>query len=737
MTERSTFSYFVTAARGVSPVLEAELRELGCKTVRTEPGGCRVRGPLELGYRIALWSRVASRVLLHLADYGARDPEALYQGARDVAWEDHLSPDGTLAVDFVGGGEAVDDSRFGAQRIKDAIVDRLREVHGRRPSVARDDPDVRINAFVRGAGVSLAIDLAGDALHRRGWREDAGEAPLRETVAASLLLRAGWPALAREGASLVDPLAGAGTIMLEAAAMAADVAPGLLRERWGFEGWLGHVEDAWAGVRDEALARAKTGLAALRSSFVAADVDPRAIEATRRNAQRWVDALRERGLLEDAEGLPAWVEAVSRHLGAWTTAHVPAAPGLLICNPPYGHRLGTPDQARRTVGDLGRLLRDHFAGWSAVALLGDERDRPALGLPVAESWLVDNGPLQCTAVRLQVPAADAEPDPLATSLRNRVRKNEKKLAPWRKRDRVTCYRVYDADIPEANVAIDRYQEAGGDGAQGSHRVGWAVVQEYEAPSTIDADRAAARLEAVVAAVPDALGIPPEQVVLKQRRRQRERAQYESLGQAGGAFEVEEGGHRFGVELRGHLDTGLFLDHRRVRALVAREVAARPGARFLNLFSYTAAATVYAAKAGARSSTSVDLSNTYLDRARENLSRNGLSGDAHRLIRADALRFLAETELRWEVILVDPPSFSSSKGMRGTLDLQRDHGRLVHDAASRLTEGGVLLFSCHTRRFRLDTELAARWQVDEITRDTTSPDFARRPTHRCWRVGRRP
>ena len=731
MSERRTCSFFATAARGLSPVLEGELHALGCKTVRTEAGGCRVRGPLALGYRIALGSRVASRVLQHLVDYPARNADALYEGARGVPWEEHLSPDGTLAVDFVGRGEAVDDSRFGAQRIKDAIADRLREVHGRRPSVARRDPDLRVNAFVRGAGVSLAIDLAGDALHRRGWREDAGEAPLRETVAASLLLRGGWPALAKEGASLVDPMAGAGTIVLEALAIAADVAPGLMRQRWGFEGWLGHDPDVWAQVRDDAIERARAGLSALRCRFVAADVDPEAVASTRHNVAAWFGAL-QRCLAptpgEGGEPPPAPVDAVTRELTAWTAGDVPSPGGLVICNPPYGHRLGTPEAARKTIGDLGRLLRERFAGWAAVALLGDDRDRPALGLPVAEAWTVDNGPLQCTAVRLEVPTADAAPDPLATALRNRIRKNEKKLAAWRKRERVTCYRCYDADIPEANVAIDRYCAV--EGTQ------WAVVQEYGAPSSIDPERAAARLEAVVAAVPDALGIPAEQVVLKQRRRHKGRTQYESQGAEGGAFEVEEGGHRFAVELRGHLDTGLYLDHRRVRERLAREVEARPGACFLNLFAYTATATVYAAKAGARSSTSVDLSNTYLDRARQNLSRNGIGGDAHRLIRADVLRFLAETDLRWDVILLDPPSFSSSKGMRGTLDLQRDHGRLVDDAARRLTEGGVLLFSCHARRFRLDAELTQRWEVEEITKDTTSPDFARRPTHRCWRVGRR-
>ncbi|HMW43989.1 MAG TPA: THUMP domain-containing protein, partial [Plasticicumulans sp.] len=254
--------FFATAPRGVEPLLAAELAALGAAPVREGRGGVSFGGPLETAYRVCLWSRTASRVLRLLARVPAADADALYAGVLDLPWEDHLDPDGTLAVDFVAAGRsAIRHTQFGAQRVKDAVCDRLRERCGRRPSVDRAAPDLRINVHASGETADVALDLSGESLHRRGYREDGALAPLKENLAAALLLKAGWPAIVEAGGALLDPMCGSGTFVIEAALIAADRAPGLLRPDWGFFGWCGHDAGLWRLLVLEARERAAAGLA--------------------------------------------------------------------------------------------------------------------------------------------------------------------------------------------------------------------------------------------------------------------------------------------------------------------------------------------------------------------------------------------------------------------------------------------------------------------------------------------
>jgi 23S rRNA (guanine2445-N2)-methyltransferase / 23S rRNA (guanine2069-N7)-methyltransferase len=303
----------------------------------------------------------------------------------------------------------------------------------------------------------------------------------------------------------------------------------------------------------------------------------------------------------------------------------------------------------------------------------------------------------------------------AGDLVNRLRKNMAKLAKWRRREGVSCYRLYDADLPEYNAAVDVY---------GEH----AVVAEYEAPAHVDPDRAAARRIEIASAVATVLELPPDRLHMKTRRRQRGAAQYEREAEAGPAIVVEEAGHRFRIELGDYLDTGLFLDHRITRRLLAQHA---DGARFLNLFGYTGTATVYVARAGARSTTTVDLSRTYLDWAQANFDLNDIRGPQHRLVRADVLRFVEQSREQWDLVFLDPPTFSNSKSMQDTFDVQRDHAELIAALAPRLAPGGRLLFSTNRRRFTLDPGLADRFAIEDITKKTTPPDFDRRPPHHAW------
>jgi 23S rRNA (guanine2445-N2)-methyltransferase / 23S rRNA (guanine2069-N7)-methyltransferase len=305
---------------------------------------------------------------------------------------------------------------------------------------------------------------------------------------------------------------------------------------------------------------------------------------------------------------------------------------------------------------------------------------------------------------------------------NRLRKNLKNLGRWARQNGITCYRLYDADLPEYAVAVDLYEQ-------------WVHVQEYEAPATVDAKKAESRLREVLAVLPTVLEVPAENVFLKVRRRQKGTSQYEKFDQRGDFHEVGEGGCRFLVNFSDYLDTGLFLDHRPTRHLL-RELA--PGRRFLNLFAYTGAATVYAAAGGARSTTTVDMSQVYLDWARRNLALNGFSAPPHEFVRADCLEWLQRERRQFDLIFLDPPTFSTSKRMETTFDVQRDHVSLLQATAGLLAPDGVLIFSNNSRRFKMDREELPEFQVEEISRQTIPRDFERNPRiHNCWRIMRRP
>ena len=303
----------------------------------------------------------------------------------------------------------------------------------------------------------------------------------------------------------------------------------------------------------------------------------------------------------------------------------------------------------------------------------------------------------------------------------RVRKNRRRLGKIARRQGVSCYRVYDRDIPEVPLIIDWYD--------GDLHV---AERDARASEADDGDDRRAWLEGLVQAVAVLLEVPEERCFLKARRRQRGSSQYERFAHEGAWREVQEADCSFRVNLSDYLDTGLFLDHRETRAMVAADAV---GNSFLNLFAYTGAFSVRAAQAGARETTSVDLSNTYLSWLRENLALNGISGSAHRVMRADILQWLPINRERFDVILLDPPTWSTSKSMEATLDIQRDHGAMIEHCVRALHPGGVLYFSTNRRKFKLDEGAFSGTEVEEITDRTTPFDFRKPGPHRCWRAER--
>ena len=753
--------FFASCPRGLEPLLADELREFRARGVRPARAGVAFSGPLEVGLRACLWSRVGSRILLKLGTISAATAEELYASARDLPWESHLSPDGTFAVSVVGTSPSLRHTGFTALKVKDALVDRFRDLTGSRPNVDPATPDVRVSVRVLGAHAIVSIDLSGDALHKRGYREPGvqTEAPMKENLAAGVLGAARWREIARDGGAFVDPLCGSGTLAIEAAWIAGDVAPGLLRKRWGFVGWLGYDEGAWKRLVAEAERRREPGLAQL-PQISGYDADARASEIAASCVRR--------------AGLSGRVSVGRRDLSE-LEAPPGARFGLVATNPPYGGRLGQRDSLRQLYHWLGSRLAEEFAGWTLATISSDPRIADGLGLEPVRLFETFNGAIPTSISVFVVPGGTSAP-PLGrepsrraassseppvkggvepqdlhvvrrsvsstelvrseslTAFENRLRKMARHWERWARRSGVTCYRVYDADLPDYAVAIDVYAGAGPDAGRR-----WAHVAEYAAPRDIDPSEAARRLDEAAALVPEVLAVDPDDVFVKVRRRQRGRAQYERMGREAIVGVVEEGSLLFEVNFSDYLDTGLFLDHRLTRGMI-REMAA--GARFCNLFAYTGTASVYAAAGGARSTTTVDLSAAYLDWAARNMERNGFGGAEHVRVRADVLGWLSEQSAsakeRFELVFLDPPTFSNSKRMEQTLDIQRDHVRLIASAAELLAPGGTLLFSCNRKRFRLDTEAlrAVGLLATDITARTIPKDFERRGrVHTCWTIER--
>jgi 23S rRNA (guanine2445-N2)-methyltransferase / 23S rRNA (guanine2069-N7)-methyltransferase len=735
--------FTVTAARGMLPLLETELKQIGIKQYKTEAGSIRFTGSLKEAYQVCLWSRVAVRVLMPIAHFTAETTDQLYNGIKELAWEEHIdAEDTTLAIDFNSFRSKIHHTQFGAQKVKDAIVDRLRDLSGKRPSVDLHQPDLRVNVYLKHNQAIVSIDLSGESLHKRGYRVSQTNAPIKEHLAAAILLSAEWPKLAREGWALLDPMCGSGTFLIEAALMAADIAPGLQRDYFGFLYWKQHDKAAWQQLKADAERRRLSGLARL-PMIMGGDQDKSAVEAAQANIE--------------AAGLSDRIQVIHRDLQNWATvAQTLPDVGLLVSNPPYGQRIGDAASLHNVYEELGDLVNQHLPAWRTTIITDNAQLGKLTGLTLFDSKPFDNGPIACEVLSYRAPKPlrrDAKPvqqemaespspwdktpktkvkpavssavlddvSPQAEMFANRLKKNVRHLAKWARKNQLDCYRVYDADLPDYAVAIDVYGD-------------YVHVQEYAPPADIDPLKASERLDEVMQIIPAVLGVKEDKVALKLRQKQRGSNQYESQAALRQRFEVRENDLRFWINLTDYLDTGLFLDHRITRQMLAENSRNKA---FLNLFAYTGSATVYAAAGGAKTTTTVDMSNTYLGWARDNMQLNNFVGEQHQFIRADVLAWLNEPatqDLRFDLIFVDPPTFSNSNKMEGVFDIQRDYSDMLHKVAGLLNPGGEIFFSTNRRDFKLDVSTLQGLEIKDISKATLPTDFERNSKiHYCWRI----
>ncbi|HEX4415685.1 MAG TPA: bifunctional 23S rRNA (guanine(2069)-N(7))-methyltransferase RlmK/23S rRNA (guanine(2445)-N(2))-methyltransferase RlmL, partial [Lacipirellulaceae bacterium] len=732
-TSSDSLDLIATAASGTEAVVKRELAALGYTARTTTPGRLLFPGDMSAICRTNLWLRAGERILIQMATFSATDFGVLFDATAAVPWERWLPRDAEFPVTGRSHHSQLSSVPACQKIVKRAIVERLRNAH-HTETLPETGPRCAIEISLRDDVASLTLDTTGIGLHKRGYRRLVGEAQLRETLAAVLIQLSYW----RPGRVLVDPFCGTGTIPIEAALIGRNIAPGLRRD-FTFESWPTFDCLLLQQARAEARAAIKPPL---EERIIGYDIAPEALSLARYHAEQ-------AGVAEDIH----WQER------AFSELRAKAEYGCIITNPPYGERLSTDAEIEQLYRTFPLVLR-RLPTWSHY-ILSSRPDLEALvGQTADRRRKLYNGPLECTyyqfygprpprdyenneaALRGQAETTDADtknntdrlpplggegrgggnepptepliqknppslPTPAfgglqssatrqAEEFANRLRNRARHFRRWPTKRGITCYRLYERDVPDVPLIVDRYENA-------------LHIAEYVRPHDRSTAQHADWLDLMARTATKTLEVPRELVFMKHRDRQRGDDQYIRVDNREARFTVQEAGLKFIVNLSDYIDTGLFLDHRLTRQMV-REAAV--GKRFLNLFAYTGSFSVYAAAGGAASTTTVDKSATYIDWSRENLQLNGFNDPPHELVRSDIRDFI--NSLRpsdtWDVAIVDPPTFSNTKGSEIDWDVQLDHGELLRRLAPHITAGGTVFFSTNFRRFKLDEPALTDYQV---------------------------
>ncbi|MDM1279680.1 bifunctional 23S rRNA (guanine(2069)-N(7))-methyltransferase RlmK/23S rRNA (guanine(2445)-N(2))-methyltransferase RlmL [Acinetobacter indicus] len=721
-------NYWVTCADGLETLLEEEIKGLGVQNVERFPGRLTFKGTLENAYRICMWSRLASRVLMPIHtheiefSHDARDvAEELYEGAISFDWSLIFAPQSTFAIRLHIEREIKVNTQFATLRAKDGVVDSFMEAVGKRPSIDTKSPEITMYILAGKKEHTYCLDLSGDSLHKRGYRRFMTDAPIKENLAAAILQKA---KLKEKNPDIIlDPMCGSGTFIIESLLILTDRAPGLVR-RFGFNGWNGHDHELWMSLKAEAAERHQQALEQPLPKFYAFDADWEAVKATKQNI-----------IAAGFERLLDHIQIEERTLSDWPDFQAEGKTAFVVTNPPYGERLGDKASNRALYLGLSALLQKHFPNQSAAVIAAQVEQADVLAFNEPQTLRLMNGKLPIyirfgtvkPSAVVKPFLADWQPqqfEPIegAEDFTNRLQKNMQALKKWAVKENVYCLRLYDADLPDFNVAVDLYGDR-------------LHVQEYAPPKKIDPEKAKKRFNLALQAIRAVTGLGRDAVFIKTRARQEGKNQYTKQSTASKRFIVQEGQAKILVNLTDYLDTGLFLDHRQIRLRIAKEAK---GKHFLNLYSYTSTASLHAALGGAASTTSVDLSNTYLNWSKENFVLNGLTVDhtdeQHQFFASDCFEWLKEGHEQYDLIFIDPPTFSNSKKFYGTFDVQRDHVSLIKRAMNRLTTEGTLYFSNNYRGFEMDETLPALFDIQEISHETIGPDFKRnQKIHRAWKI----
>ena len=748
-----TLDLIITCADGLEAPLQTELTSFGIASEIKSTGRLSVSGSLRDLYTICLWSRVASRVLMLIkrkninAEYDVA--EQLYGLAKSINWTEQFTLEQTFAIRLSVDKRVAVSQQFAMLRIKDAIADNFNEVYDSRPNVDSKNPDFSIFATVNDKQAELYLDLSGTSLHRRGYRVAMTDAPLKENLAAALLYSAGWHKKNADDDApfynaLIDPMCGSGTFIIEALLMHCDYAVGIDKaaNQFGFYQWQHHDKTLWLSMVDDAQTRFREALAIACEQpdtlplILGFDADSGAILATEKNLI--AAGLQELLPLLDIELRP--LDQLSSALRPMVKDNRLSNP-LIITNPPYGERLGDEDMIKPLYQSIGLILQDSFAGSDINPMLGilaaNVEQVDILPIKDPKTLRCHNGAItvyfrygQLIAGQVGHLISQFEKREIVSEegqdFINRLQKNLGRLKKQAGKEKVSNLRVYNADLPDFKVAIDLYGD-------------YVHVQEYAPPKTIPPETAKKRFNLALMGIREVFGINREQIFIKTRARQSGNDQYSKQGNTekrGKFYVAREDDAYFYVNFTDYLDTGLFIDHRNMRARIKANSRHKS---VLNLFAYTCTASVHAALAGAKKVTSVDLSQNYLDWGKQNFALNGLNvnGNKYQFVAADIFEWIKDNTEQFDIIFIDPPTFSNSKKFQGTFDVQRDHTALINRAMNRLTADGVLYFSNNFTRFELDEQLMQRYDVIDITPQTIGFDFnVKKPIHQSFEIRHR-
>ncbi|MGB0359509.1 MAG: bifunctional 23S rRNA (guanine(2069)-N(7))-methyltransferase RlmK/23S rRNA (guanine(2445)-N(2))-methyltransferase RlmL [Litorivicinaceae bacterium] len=710
-SEHSTGVFAIGTLLATDDLVAEEVQKLGLEVKGRQLGWVTAEGSLRDAYRMLMKTQVGDRVVWLLARGEALAADQFRELLRTIDWNVHLYAGASVRVDVTGKVSWLKDTRFAGQLVMDAIRDQAMIAKRPRPEYETDEPAVRIAVRFGRGHVDIGINLNRAPLNQRGYRTEGGEAPLRETLAQVMLARL---KIENDQPSVIlDPCCGSGTLLIEACMRLNRIAPQRQRPSSQLSRWTGLESISWTDL----IASERTKEIHTATRFVGFDINPQAVDRARANIER--AGLSEQITVEVAEiaNLSASNAGITETDTVW-----------ILANPPYGTRLGRSED----LATLYRLLGDRCKEFknAHLGLVTSEKDlMQALGLRSDKKWEMQAGGLRLNIAKFALGLTtehfesqeDKDPPEEIWPLLNRLSKNLKNRSKLLKNNEIDCYRIYDSDLPEYNVVIDQFAD-------------YLHIQEYRPPKTVDPKRANHRRQLIRQWVPKHLGIPVKHAVFKERFRQTGNSQYEKRAEPL-CVDVHENGMQFEVNLTTYTDVGLFLDHRPLRR---RLLESCRGLRVLNLFCYTGALSVAAAKGLARSVTSVDMSKTYLTWAHRNFEKNGLNPKHYQFIRANVLEWLTvEPRAEFEVILLDPPTFSNTKSTEQTLDIQRDHRELIDACSAWLAPDGVIYFSNNFKGFSLDDSVREAYVVEDMTRQSIDADFDRKPPHVLFKISVKP
>ena len=720
--------FFANCSLNQADLVAKEAEEAGASEIRQTKAGVEFVGTLEAGYRFCMYSRISTRLLeaIYLDDDVA-DTDELYESTLNIPWEEYITPQTTIKVTKTAQDcPYITNSHFAALRVKDGIIDRIKsKFDDERPNVDTENPDVTIHIHLHQNRAIWYLDFSGEGMQQRGYRVDQTDAVLKEHLAAALLYRSEWKKSITEETSgvLLDPFAGSGTILIEAALIASDTAPGLVRKSpFAFTKLPSYNEELWQSIVKEAEEKREKAIDERDIYIYGSDVSPKAIRICEENAK--------------AAGVREFIDLQVKDFNDYSEDDKPKCEmGYIVTDPPYGVRMKEKD-IENLYYDIGEKLSNVFKGWKATIMAADSELLSNIALKPERVNSLYNGSLFCQAAHYSIFTDEEKEEMKRKSLEkkkerlntplsagaemayNRLVKNIKELKGEMEKEGVTCYRIYDADMPEYSAAIDIYENK------------WINLSEYEAPSSINPEDAERRLNELIYATERATGIDIENIYVKQRSRMKGKSQYNRLASSSRFNIVHENGLNILVNFQDYLDTGIFLDHRLIRKYIQENSENK---RFLNLFCYTGTATLNAIKGGAVSTVSVDASSTYLDWAMENLRVNGYPTVIDNYFyKSDVMDYLFGTYDKFDLIFCDPPTFSNSK-MRATFDVQRDHKKLIRACMMHLDPGGLLIFSNNFRRFKLSEEILDEFVLKDITEETIGEDFRDKKIHHTYLI----